>query len=93
MDEVAFPCAKLGHEMYYKHPLCATVMNASNDVCVEYFLQGKLPFLSIYSTVRYMIDYYECSVTGMDYCLQTVKDVDATVRLHTKNYLEQLIDR
>lgn len=91
VDEECFPAAKLGHEVYAKHPLVATVMNAANDVAVECFLQGKIPFLSIYSTVRYMIDTYESQIQCMDYSLQSIKHLDALVRTHTKSYLENLI--
>jgi 1-deoxy-D-xylulose-5-phosphate reductoisomerase len=91
VDEVSFPCAKLGHEVLAKHPLVATVLNAANDVAVDYFLQGKITFLSIYSTVRYIIDFYEEEVQAMDYSLEAIKNLDAVVRKYTKSYLENLI--
>ena len=91
VDDVAFPCAKLGHEVFSKHPLVATVLNAANDVAVDYFLQGKIAFLSIYSTVRYIIDFYEEEVQAMDYSLESIKNLDAVVRKYTKSYLENLI--
>jgi len=89
VDEASFPCARLGHEVYFKHPLCATVMNACNDVCVDYFLAGKLPFLSLYSTVRYMIDTYEQQLCDAEYTLDAVKHWDDVVRKHTIKFLEK----
>ena len=91
VDEANFPSAKLGHEVYGKHPLLATVLNAANDVAVDCFLKGEIAFLSIYSTVRYMIDTYEEKVQEMDFTLQSIKEIDALVRKHTKTYLENLI--
>ena len=91
VDEATFPCALLGHEVYGKHPLLATVMNSANDIAVEMFLQGKIAFLTIYPAVRYMIDTYEETVQSLDLSVENIKQIDALVRKHTKSYLEKLI--
>lgn len=54
-----FPCARLGYEIWNYPPLCRTVMNGANDVCVESFLRGKLSFDAFYNIILTAVKHFE----------------------------------
>ena len=54
-----FPCARFGHEIRSYPPLCRTVMNGANDVCVESFLRGKLSFDAFYNIILTAVKHFE----------------------------------
>lgn len=53
-----FPCAKFGYLMENYPPLCATVMNAADYVCVDNFLHGKLSFTQFYNIILKTVEYF-----------------------------------
>ncbi len=51
LDEHAFPAVALCREAGRQGGTSPAVLNAANEVCVEAFLDGRLPFLAIVDTV------------------------------------------
>ena len=69
-------------------PLCRTVMNAANDVCVERFLQGKFSFVNFYNTIMNAVDHFEASARNAELTADNIKLFDA----ETKKYVNELSD-
>lgn len=55
-DFVKFPCLKLAYDVAAKGLSYPAVLNAANEVAVEAFLKGKIPYLSIYSVIHQTIE-------------------------------------
>lgn len=51
LDDEAFPAVALAREAGTKGGTAPAVYNAANEVCVEAFRQGRLPFVAIVDTV------------------------------------------
>jgi 1-deoxy-D-xylulose-5-phosphate reductoisomerase len=56
LDEVAFPAVALCKEAGRRGGTAPAVLNAANEVCVEQFLAGRLPFLGIVDTVAAVVE-------------------------------------
>jgi len=85
-----FPCAKLGHEILQYPPLCAAIMNAANDECVQYFLKGGLPFTKFYDTVKRTVDAFSRDVNGTPVTPENVRKWDEIARAYTRQHIEAL---
>lgn len=57
-DEERFPALALGREVAQKGGTAGTVINAANEVAVEAFLAGKIPFTKIVAACRAMLEYH-----------------------------------
>lgn len=55
LDESAFPAVALAREVGRRASTFPAVFNAANEVCVEAFLAGRLPFLGIVDTVAAVV--------------------------------------
>jgi 1-deoxy-D-xylulose-5-phosphate reductoisomerase len=55
-DEDAFPCLRLAREAAVAGGTAPCVLNAANEVAVEAFLAGALPFLSIADVVETVLE-------------------------------------
>ena len=54
-----FPCLKLAFDILKSEDLnAAAVMNISNDIAVEFFLQEKIQFLDIYNIVEFGVNHF-----------------------------------
>jgi len=51
-DESRFPCLRLARQAAAAGGLCPAVLNAANEVAVERFLAGAIPFSGIWRTVE-----------------------------------------
>jgi 1-deoxy-D-xylulose-5-phosphate reductoisomerase len=69
LDDAAFPAVTLARRAGERGSTAPAVYNAANEVCVEAFLSGRLPFTSIVDTLARVLDDHE---TGN---LTTVADV------------------
>jgi 1-deoxy-D-xylulose-5-phosphate reductoisomerase len=78
-DTEAFPCLLLGHRVAREGGLAGTVLNAANEVAVEAFLAGRLPFNGIHDVVLDALDRFD-NVPDPD--LETIEDTDRRVRHH-----------
>lgn len=87
-DFTRFPCAKLGYDIFAYPELCATVMNASNEICVEKFLQGKLLFNDFYNIIIRTVEHFACQAECSQLSVDNIKLFDALAR----EYATKLID-
>jgi 1-deoxy-D-xylulose-5-phosphate reductoisomerase len=55
-DPEMFPCLGLAYEALRRENGIPAVMNAANEIAVEAFLEGKLPFKSIPDVVKLVMD-------------------------------------
>jgi 1-deoxy-D-xylulose-5-phosphate reductoisomerase len=78
-DTEAFPCLLLGHRVARAGGLSGTILNAANEVAVEAFLAGRLPFTGIHAVVADALDRFE---NQPDPDLETIEDTDRRVRHH-----------
>ena len=56
LDDAAFPAVALCKAAGERGGTAPAVLNAANEVCVEAFLVGRLPFLGIVDTVAAVVD-------------------------------------
>jgi 1-deoxy-D-xylulose-5-phosphate reductoisomerase len=56
LDDAAFPAVQLAREVGARGGTAPAAFNAANEVCVEAFLAGELPFLAIVDTVARVVD-------------------------------------
>ncbi len=86
-DMETFECLKMGFEAAKEKGTVCCVLNASNDTCVESFLQGKIEFMDIQQTIRKVVDAHKNNKHPE---LQDVLDADAWARKETGKILSQL---
>jgi len=55
-DRERFPCLALADEALRRGGSVPTALNAANEVAVEAFLEGKVPFTAIPDTIREVVD-------------------------------------
>ena len=56
LDDDAFPAVRLARAAGERGGTAPAALNAANEVCVEAFLAGRLPFLGIVDTVARVVD-------------------------------------
>jgi 1-deoxy-D-xylulose-5-phosphate reductoisomerase len=56
LDDEAFPAVRLARAAGSKGGTAPAVFNAANEVCVDAFLAGRLPFVEIVDTVAAVLD-------------------------------------
>lgn len=54
-DEDAFPCIGLSHKALSMGGTAPCVINAANEVAVEAFLRGRIPFLEIFNVICHTV--------------------------------------
>lgn len=59
VDDVTFPALSLARDAVASSDTHPTVMNAANEVCVDAFLRGELPYLAIVDTVATVVERHE----------------------------------
>ena len=59
MDKQKFPCIQLAYEALKNGPSWSVVLNVSNDLTVEAFLQGKIVFTDISEINRQAMENHE----------------------------------
>ena len=81
-DEDAFPAVSLARRAGQAGGTAPAVLNGANEVCVEAFLQGRLPFTGIVSTVSDMVDEHLDSgwISGGKVSVADVLDADRWAR-------------
>jgi 1-deoxy-D-xylulose-5-phosphate reductoisomerase len=82
LDEKAFPAVALAREAGSAGGTAPAAYNAANEVCVEAFLAGRLPFLGIVDTVARVIS--EHSEGGTAVTLEDVLAVDGWARARAR---------
>jgi 1-deoxy-D-xylulose-5-phosphate reductoisomerase len=81
LDEKAFPSVALARQVGSAGGTAPAVYNAANEVCVEAFLAGRLPFLGIVDTVAAVVS--EHTVTAAN-SVAEVLDADTTARIRAR---------
>jgi len=85
-DRQAFPCLSLGERAARVGGLSGTIINAADEVAVEAFLAGRLPFLSIADVVADALDRFEPRQRAE---LDEILETDRRVREHARSRLPQ----
>ena len=56
-DPKRFPCLDLAQRAYSEGGVATAVLNGANEVAVQSFLDGTVPFTAIPETIRYALDH------------------------------------
>ena len=81
-----YPCYKLARYVAETAKNSGLILNAANEISVEYFLDNKIAFMDIPNIVEYILETSEF-VDHND--LESLIDNDSDIRISTKNYIEQ----
>lgn len=84
VDNETFPAINVAKQAVANSDTHACVMNASNEVCVQAFLDNKIAFLDIVSTVIKVLNEYN-PITCVDY--EQLIRIDSWARNKTKQIL------
>lgn len=86
VDFERFPAIKLAYEVLNSGNMYSCILNAANEIAVEYFLKEKIPFGSIYGTVEKILS------LNHKYSFNTIEDilfVDSDIRRLTRELLSK----
>ena len=87
-DLKKFPSLKLGWDAL-QNPLCSpVVLNASNEIAVEAFLNNKIKFVDIYNIVYETLNLYSPSIPKN---IDDVIEIDKIARLNALNIIKRHI--
>ncbi|MDP9845918.1 1-deoxy-D-xylulose-5-phosphate reductoisomerase [Streptosporangium lutulentum] len=81
LDDEAFPSVALARHVGSAGGTAPAVYNAANEVCVEAFLAGRLPFLAIVDTVAAVVSEHTVTEAGS---VAEVLDADAWARVRAR---------
>ncbi|WP_445156714.1 1-deoxy-D-xylulose-5-phosphate reductoisomerase [Halomonas sp. E14] len=85
-DERAFPCLRLARDAMAAGGTAPAVLNAANEVAVDAFLSGRLPFVGIGELVEATLNALPVEA-GRD--LDTILAMDAHARTLARQWLQQ----
>jgi 1-deoxy-D-xylulose-5-phosphate reductoisomerase len=93
LDDDAFPAVRLAREVGTRGGTAPAVYNAANEVCVDAFRTGRLPFTGIVDTVAEVMDRHGVTARDVgsaptDLTLEDVLAADAWARAETVRLLE-----
>jgi 1-deoxy-D-xylulose-5-phosphate reductoisomerase len=83
LDDEAFPAVQLARETGARGGTAPAVLNAANEVCVEAFRQGRLPFLGIVDTVARIVTEHDVP-SYEELSIDDVLDADAWARARAR---------
>ncbi|MEV4747009.1 1-deoxy-D-xylulose-5-phosphate reductoisomerase [Streptosporangium sp. NPDC049248] len=81
LDDGAFPAVTLARHVGAAGGTAPAVYNAANEVCVEAFLAGRLPFLGIVDTVASVVSEHAVTEAGS---VAEVLDADSWARIRAR---------
>jgi 1-deoxy-D-xylulose-5-phosphate reductoisomerase len=87
LDDEAFPAVALAREAGERGATAPAVYNAANEVCVEAFLTGRLPFVEIVPTVASIVAAHDVPSREQDLTVDDVLTADAWARAETARLL------
>ncbi|MDQ6642765.1 MAG: 1-deoxy-D-xylulose-5-phosphate reductoisomerase [Actinomycetota bacterium] len=87
LDDEAFPAVGLARQAGAKGGTAPAVYNAANEVCVQAFRDGRLPFVDIVGTVAAVLTGHDVP-SGGDLTVEDVLAADAWARARTAALLE-----
>jgi len=82
-----FPCLGLAYQALRAAGTAPAVLNAANEVAVDAFLDGKIPFLDIPRVVESVLDALPVNVVA---CLDDVLGADAEARRTAQQHIHAL---
>ena len=83
-----FPGLKLGWNAM-ENPYCSPiVLNASNEMAVEFFLNNQIKFTDIYKIITEMLNIYSPKIPSN---IDDVIEIDVSTRHKTLNYIKRLL--
>lgn len=88
LDDEAFPAVRLAREAGARGGTAPAVYNAANEVCVQAFRDGRLPFTGIVDTIASVLTRHDVGSTPTDLTLDDVLAADAWARVETARILE-----
>jgi 1-deoxy-D-xylulose-5-phosphate reductoisomerase len=80
-----FPCYKLARYAAETGKNSGLILNAANEISVEYFLENKISFLDIPNIIEYILETSE-SANHNDF--ESLIDNDSEIRVSTKKYIK-----
>jgi 1-deoxy-D-xylulose-5-phosphate reductoisomerase len=80
LDDQAFPAVALARRAGEFARTAPAVFNAANEVCVDAFLRGDLPFLGIVDTVKSVVDEHLRDAAPTELTLAGLLEADAWAR-------------
>jgi len=80
-----FPCYKLARYAAETAKNTGLILNAANEISVEYFLENKISFLDIPNIIEYILENSELADHND---LESLIDNDNEIRTSTKNYIK-----
>lgn len=85
-DFTRFPCLRLAYEAIRAGGIMPAVLNAANEVAVEWFLDGRLCFTQIPPVIEHTMGCFTPDATDS---IATVLRVDAAARVRAREYIGQ----
>ena len=67
------------------------VMNSANEVAVDCFLKGKLPFNLIFDTIKFSMDEYDKKISETNLGIDELIDIDQQVRKIAMDFIRKNI--
>lgn len=86
-DHVRFPCLRLAQQAMVTKGTAPAILNASNEVAVAAFLQGKIKFTEIVQLIEYVLDKQPVVQASS---LEVILHEDEVARNSSHNYLKKL---
>jgi 1-deoxy-D-xylulose-5-phosphate reductoisomerase len=85
-DELRYPCLALARQAWHRGGDSMAVLNAANEVAVQYFLDGLIRFTEISSLISEVM---ERTTTGPAGDLDAILDADARARSLAREMMQQ----
>ena len=91
VDKKTFPIYKLKNRVN-EHPSTSIIINASNEILVDQFLQKKIPFLSIYKIIMAILNdkNYKKYAIKKPKNINQINTIDLWARVNTLKKLNKL---
>lgn len=89
-DYNKFPCLKLACEAGQNGTGATIALNASNEIAVMSFLEGKIKLLDIYNIVSHFVNN---ATTLSDPSIEDIMNFDREIRLKTTEYIDNIYQR
>lgn len=86
IDNEKFPLVKLAREALEEGGSTPVVLNTANEVAVEAFIEGKIPFSGIAEIVTETVENHKTRKIGG---LEEIFDIDRETKLKTRNLIDQ----
>ncbi|HOV34202.1 MAG TPA: 1-deoxy-D-xylulose-5-phosphate reductoisomerase [Candidatus Hydrogenedens sp.] len=87
-DTKKFPCLQIARTVAKTGGIVPTILNASNEVAVQAFCEGRVKFTDIYKVVQEALD--KISYTQENYDLETILQIDKETRKISYDIIKQL---